>query len=324
MPVSSPLLQEYLNQLSARGVTHVALTDEARAVLATVTARVARQSSSPLTPAAAPAGHRATPGASSSSPSPVTSPPAAAATPVPRSSPTGTPLRPTQPTSTSTTGSAAPARSKRELLDELAREADNSKPARELGTLRDIMVFAVGNPDADIMFIGEAPGAEEEKQREPFVGPAGQLLTKIIQAMGLRRSDVYISNVCKFRPKIDDGRMQGSKNRAPTTGEMLACQPYIMAEINIIKPRAIVCLGATASTGLGIEGTVGRLRGRIQEWRGHPLAVTYHPSYLLRREAEDGGGLAEKRLVWEDMMRVMETVGLPISDKQRAYFSRAR
>jgi DNA polymerase len=186
------------------------------------------------------------------------------------------------------------------------------------------MVFATGNPEADIMFIGEAPGAEEEKQREPFVGPAGQLLTKIIQAMGLRRSEVYISNVCKYRPKIDDGRMQGSKNRAPTIGEMLACQPYILAEINIIKPRAIVCLGATASTGLGIEGTVGKLRGKMTDWRGHPLAVTYHPSYLLRRESEDGGGLAEKRLVWEDMMRVMETVGMPISDKQRGYFSRAR
>jgi DNA polymerase len=186
------------------------------------------------------------------------------------------------------------------------------------------MVFATGNPEADIMFIGEAPGAEEEKQREPFVGPAGQLLTKIIQAMGLRRSEVYISNVCKFRPKIDDGRMQGSKNRAPTTGEMLACQPYILAEINIIKPRAIVCLGATASTGLSIDGTVGKLRGKMMDWRGHPLAVTYHPSYLLRRESEDGGGLAEKRLVWEDMMRVMETVGLPISDKQRAYFTKAR
>ena len=164
---------------------------------------------------------------------------------------------------------------------------------------------------------------EEEKQREPFVGPAGQLLTKIIQAMGLRRSDVYISNICKFRPKIDDGRVQGSKNRAPTLGEMLSCQPFILAEINIIKPRIIVALGATASTGLGIEGTVGKLRGGISDWRGTPLVVTYHPSYLLRREQEDGGGMKEKRLVWEDMMRVMETVGLPISDKQRGYFLKA-
>ncbi|RBP45742.1 DNA polymerase [Roseimicrobium gellanilyticum] len=318
MPAPNPLLQEYLSQLAARGVTHVGLTDEARAVLATVQGARQQQVTPPAT-----AGRTATPGIASSSPPSSFRTPQPADTPsAPRPSPAGTPLHPTQPVSPGS--SASPARSKRELLDELAREAEGGKQARELGTLRDIMVFAVGNPDSDIMFIGEAPGAEEEKQREPFVGPAGQLLTKIIQAMGLRRSEVYISNVCKFRPKIDDGRMQGSKNRAPTTGEMLACQPYIMAEINIIKPRVIVCLGATASTGLGIEGTVGRLRGRVQEWRGHPLVVTYHPSYLLRREAEDGGGLAEKRLVWEDMMRVMEIVGLPISDKQRAYFSRAR
>jgi DNA polymerase len=104
---------------------------------------------------------------------------------------------------------------------------------------------------------------------------------------------------------------------------MLSCQPFILAEINIIKPRIIVALGATASTGLGIEGTVGKLRGGIMDWRGTPLIVTYHPSYLLRREQEDGGGLKEKRLVWEDMMRVMETVGLPINEKQRRYFSKA-
>lgn len=186
------------------------------------------------------------------------------------------------------------------------------------------MVFATGNPDADIMFIGEAPGAEEEKQREPFVGPAGQLLTKIIQAMGLRRSDVYISNICKFRPKIDEGRMQGSKNRAPTSGEMHVCLAYIMTEIEIIQPKVIVALGSTASTGLGIEGTVGKLRGSFQDFRGIPAMVTYHPSYLLRREQEDGGGITEKRLVWEDMMQVMERVGLPISVKQRGYFSKAK
>ena len=210
------------------------------------------------------------------------------------------------------------------LLQELALQAEHCQGARDLGTLRGTMVFATGSPDAEIMFIGEAPGAEEEKQREPFVGPAGQLLTKIIQAMGLRRSEVYISNICKFRPQIDDGRNQGSKNRPPSLGEMLTCQPYILAEINIIKPRILICLGATASTGLGIEGTVGKLRGRIHDWRGTPLVVTYHPSYLLRREQEDGGGLAEKRLVWEDMLRVMETVGLPISEKQRGYFTKGR
>ncbi len=210
-----------------------------------------------------------------------------------------------------------------ESLADLVSQAEQCERARKLGTLRDTMVFATGSPDAQIMFIGEAPGAEEEKQREPFVGPAGQTLTKIIQAMGLRRGDVYISNICKFRPKIDDGRNQGSKNRPPTIDEMLACQEFIIAELNIVKPRIIVALGATAATGLGIQGSVGRLRGSVMQWRGTPLVVTYHPSYLLRQEQEDGGGIKEKRLVWEDMMRVMEAIGLPISQKQRGYFLKA-
>lgn len=212
--------------------------------------------------------------------------------------------------------------SKKEKLERVSIEAAHCEHSRSLGTLRDIMVFATGNSDADIMFIGEAPGVEEEKQCEPFVGPAGQLLTKVIQAMGLRRCDVYISNICKYRPKIDDGKMQGGKNRAPTEGEMHACQSYIMTEIEIIEPKVIVALGSTAAKGLGIEGTVGKLRGAFQNFRGIPTKVTYHPSYLLRREQEDGGGITEKRLVWEDMMQVMERVGLPISAKQRGYFSK--
>jgi uracil-DNA glycosylase family 4 len=213
--------------------------------------------------------------------------------------------------------------SKRAQLDEVAARAQSDARVRALGSLREVMVFATGSEEADIMFIGEAPGAEEEKQREPFVGPAGQLLTKIIQAMGLRRGEVYISNICKYRPKIDDGRMQGSKNRAPTTEEMAVCVPFVMEEIAIVQPKILVALGATAAMGLGMEGTVGSLRGSMQEFKGIPVLVTYHPSYLLRREQEDGGGLREKRLVWEDMMKVMEHVGLPISAKQRGYFSRA-
>ena len=288
MPTSVPLLQNYLAQLAARGVTHVPLDDGARSKLTALKSR----------------------------PSPVRATIQSAA------KVSSTP--PVLPVKSNPAGDSVAPGSRRDELARLALQAENSERARQLGTLREIMVFATGSPDAEIMFIGEAPGAEEEKQREPFVGPAGQLLTKIIQAMGLRRSDVYISNICKFRPKIDDGRNQGSKNRAPSIGEMLACQPFIMGEIGIIKPRIIVCLGATAAAGLGIEGSVGKLRGRVQDWRGTPLVVTYHPSYLLRREQEDGGGLSEKRLVWEDMMLVMETVGLAISDKQRGYFSKAR
>jgi DNA polymerase len=205
-----------------------------------------------------------------------------------------------------------------EKLANLAAQAESDLKPRALGTLRDTMVFAVGSPQATLMFVGEAPGVEEERQREPFVGPAGQLLTKIItNAMGLRREDVYISNICKFRPSMGEG--QGSRNRPPTAEEMAACLPYIQTEIALIRPQIIVALGATASTGLGIDGPVGRLRGRFHELNGTPVMVTYHPSYLLRQD-QDGKGMEARRLVWEDMLIVMEKLGMSINDKQRNFF----
>lgn len=214
--------------------------------------------------------------------------------------------------------------SKEDQLDALKREFEADQKIRQCPTLRGQGVFSTGSVHAEILFLGEAPGAEEEKQQEPFVGPAGQTLTKIIQAMGLRRQEVYISNICKFRPKIENGITQGTKNRAPTREEMNLCLPYIFKEIELVKPKIIVALGATAANGLGIEGTVGRLRGNLQRFEKTPVLVTYHPSYLIRKEQEDGGGLAEKRLVWEDMMTVMEYVGIQVSPKQRAYFSKGR
>jgi uracil-DNA glycosylase family 4 len=316
MSSATDLLKLHLAQQAARGVTHVALTREVQTRL-----RVGRSATAAKPPASAAP--------------PAAVPPAAApsfrrveyaATPT---APTPAPVAPTRPMperiSLSDPSPLAPQpQSRDEQLARLALEAENNDKARSLGTLRDTMVFATVTPDAEIVFVGEAPGAEEEKMREPFVGPAGQLLTKIIQAMGLRRNQVYITNICKFRPKIDDGRFQGSKNRAPSVGEMLSCQQFVLAELEIIKPKVIVALGSTAATGLGIEGTVGRLRGKFHDFRGTPIMITYHPSYLLRREQEDGGGIAEKRLVWEDMMKVMDQVGLPITEKQRAYFSKAR
>jgi DNA polymerase len=212
-----------------------------------------------------------------------------------------------------------PGATKAEKLEALAKAAESSAAARALGTLRDTMVFAVGSPDASIMFIGEAPGAEEERQREPFVGPAGQKLTGIIGAMGLTREQVYISNICKFRPAMEN---QGSSNRAPTAVEMKSCLPYILTEIDIIRPQVIVALGATAATGLGITGPVSKLRGKFYQVRGIPAMVTFHPSYLLREEKLAGGGIRAKRDVWEDMLQVMEKVGLPISEKQRGYFKK--
>ena len=209
---------------------------------------------------------------------------------------------------------------KAEKLANLAAIAEKSPEARALGTLRETMVFAVGNPEAQIMLIGEAPGFEEERQREPFVGPAGQKLTGILKAMGLERSDVYISNICKFRPAVEGE--QGTSNRAPNEAEMAACLPYVLTEIEIIQPKVIVALGAVACKGLGIGEGVMRLRGRFYPVNGIPTMVTYHPSYILREEKLAGGGIRAKRECWEDMLKVMDKAGLPISDKQRGYFQK--
>lgn len=207
-----------------------------------------------------------------------------------------------------------PEMSVEEKLDFLRQKAADWKPARRLGTLREKMVFAVGNPHARLMLVGEAPGYEEERQGEPFVGPAGQLLTRILGAMGLQRSGVYISNVCKFRPSM--GENQGTSNRAPSPEELAACQPLIMAEIRAIRPACIVCLGGSSAKGLlGVQQGVSALRGQWFDCQGVPVRVTYHPSYLLRNEA-----LSARRSVWEDMLEVMQRLGMPISEKQQNYF----
>jgi uracil-DNA glycosylase family 4 len=180
---------------------------------------------------------------------------------------------------------------------------------------RKSVVFGVGNPDATLMFVGEAPGADEDAQGEPFVGAAGQLLTKIIVAMGLTRQQVYIGNILKCRP---DTPGQSSGNRKPTTEEMQTCIPWLHQQIDLIRPKVLVALGATAVEGL-LGKTVGitRLRGTWQTYRGIPLMPTYHPAYLLRNQA-----MTEKRKVWEDMLAVMAKLDLPISDKQQGYFIR--
>ena len=182
-----------------------------------------------------------------------------------------------------------------------------------LASARKNVVFGVGDINAQLMFIGEAPGADEDDQGEPFVGKAGQLLTKIIQAMGLTRGSVYIGNILKCRP---DTPGQASGNRKPTPEEMQTCIPYLHEQIDLIRPRVIVALGGTAVEGL-LGKTIGitKLRGQWRTYRGIPLMPTYHPAYLLRNQA-----LSEKRRVWEDMLKVMEKLALPISQKQRNYF----
>ncbi|HZL13453.1 MAG TPA: uracil-DNA glycosylase [Verrucomicrobiae bacterium] len=185
-----------------------------------------------------------------------------------------------------------------------------------LASSRKSVVFGIGSIDAQLMFVGEAPGADEDELGEPFVGAAGQLLTKIISATGLSRADVYIANILKCRP---DTPGQVSGNRKPTSEEMATCIPYLHEQIDLIQPKVIVALGATAVEGL-LGKTLGitKLRGNWQTYRGTPLMPTFHPSYLLRNQA-----MSEKRKVWEDMLAVMEKLGMSASEKQRNYFLKA-
>ena len=211
---------------------------------------------------------------------------------------------------------AAPALSpeaKAAAFAELRQRALACVRCPNLAAARKNVVFGVGDINAQLMFIGEAPGADEDDQGEPFVGKAGQLLTKIIQTMGLTRDSVYIGNILKCRP---DTPGQASGNRKPTPEEMQTCIPYLHEQIDLIRPQVIVALGGTAVEGL-LGKTIGitKLRGQWRTYRGIPLMPTYHPAYLLRNQA-----LSEKRRVWEDMLQVMERLGLPISEKQRNYF----
>ena len=180
------------------------------------------------------------------------------------------------------------------------------------------VVLGVGSLDAKIMFVGEAPGAEEEIQGEPFVGPAGQLLTKMIQAMGLKREEVYIGNIMNWRPQLGGTGGEQVGNRPPTEEEMRYCLPYLRAQIDVVNPELLVALGSTAAQGLlgfGSFKALGEIRGQWREFGGKPLMVTYHPSYILRNQSN-----RSKRMIWEDLLKVMERAELPISPRQRAYF----
>ena len=164
------------------------------------------------------------------------------------------------------------------------------------------IVFGVGNPRADLMFIGEAPGADEDMKGEPFVGRAGQLLNNMIKAMGLTREEIYIANIIKCRPP---------GNRTPERDECETCSPFLMRQIGVIQPKALVALGAVAAkTLLAINAPMTELRGKWYDFRGTKLAVTYHPAFLLRDPRQ-------KKEAWKDLQMVMKELGLkaPAKDK---------
>jgi uracil-DNA glycosylase len=199
------------------------------------------------------------------------------------------------------------------LLNAIRERVRGCTKCQHLACSRTQTVFGVGNPDADLMFIGEAPGVDEDKQGEPFVGRAGQLLTKVLKAMNFSREDVYIANILKCRPDTPRGTFG---NRVPTPMEMQTCRPYLVEQIKVIQPKVLVALGAVAVEGLlGMRGTMRELRGRWHAYNGIPLMITYHPAYLLRNQAP-----SEKRKVWEDMLQVLERLEQRITDRQRNYF----
>ena len=192
-------------------------------------------------------------------------------------------------------------------LEKIAEEVHQCRKC-DLGSLRTNAVPGEGDPNARIMFVGEGPGADEDAQGRPFVGRAGQLLDKVIVAMGLKRSEVFIGNILKCRPP---------ENRDPRADEIISCLPYLQRQIEIIEPEIIVALGAHAArTLLNTTKSIGQLRGQFHEYYaglGRPpikLMATYHTAYLLRNYSQEN-----RRRVWEDMKKVLTELGLPIPEQ---------
>ena len=320
------LLQE-LRQMKAEGMDCVSIPETTLETLRNQVAKYAAEAPPAPAPAAPPPqAPVASPVPLPSSPEPTPPPVPTATAPVPQtpapiaqptvSAPAPSPVRPSIIASGDLTPPVIelPDGSKQDRMDWLREKVlacptcvANKNPGRQLA-------FGVGNLEADMLFVGEAPGEEEEKQGEPFVGPAGQKLNGMIKGMGLAREDVYIGNILKWRPRTESG----FGNRAPSPQEMDFCLPYLKAQIAIIEPKVIVALGNTAIQGLLGHDTslkVGRIHGNWYEFEGIPLLPTFHPSYILHNETK-----RTKRMVWEDLLKVMERLGLQISEKQRGYF----
>lgn len=287
--LADPLI-DYLRQLEAQGQTHVKVDDDARLLLREFYKRAL--------------GHAASP-----SPTIVPAPVQPKQVMQPQ-----TPSEAPAPVEPAPTGLVISGATEEEKLAGLKEQATNWAPAKALGGLRETMVFSAGNPRADIMLVGEAPGFDEERLLEPFSGKAGQKLDAILRAMGTSRKDVYISNIVKFRPQMPN---QTTSNRKLTRKEVNVWLPFIQAEVNVVLPKVIIALGgAAAQAMIGVESSVSELRGEFHRYEGVPVRVTYHPSYILNNEATP-----EKRMLWLDMLSVMGLLGLPVSDQQRGYFA---
>ena len=312
-------LTDELKRLKARGVKTIVVSDQSLESLRKAIEARNPQSTPAATPAPAPAkppsGNLALPDSAPAAPAPDARVYSQLRQPAQRPPPP--PKLPPPPTVT------LPAGDKKTRWDALFALVTQDPECLKHVRPGKKVVLGVGNLDAKIFFCGEAPGAEEEKRGEPFVGPAGELLTKMIAGMGLKREEVYIGNIMNWRPELPAaGGLAQVGNRPPTEEEMLYCLPYLRAQLEIIQPQIIVALGATAAKGLlGFANvkTLGAVRNRWHEFEGKPLMVTYHPSFLLHTTTAEAMRKA-KRAIWEDLLLVMERASLPISEKQRRYF----
>lgn len=192
-------------------------------------------------------------------------------------------------------------------LRELGRQVEQCRRCRLAGT-RTRIVFGEGSPSAEVMFIGEGPGNQEDLSGRPFVGRAGELLTRIIErGMGMSRSQVYIANLVKCRPTVD---MKMARDRPPDPDEVATCTPYLLRQVEIIRPRVIVALGSPSTKFLlKTETGITRMRGNWGEFNGIPVMPTFHPSYVLRNGGETS---PLRKEVWEDIKKVLEKLGRPV------------
>lgn len=312
MEASDPLevLLAELRRLRADGVETVALSEESQAILRGLSGR----------PAPAPA---ARPPASASASTPAPRPSAPAAPPVEsyRREPVQAPAPKRTAQVPKIDDSAVPeppvvvapasgTKSERlAALETLVRGCPECRRHLKPGAQP---IFGSGNPEAEVVLVGEAPGEEDERAGQPFVGPTGELLDRALKAMGLSRDRVYVTHVMKWRPETPTG----FGSRTPTAREMAFCAPYLRAQLAVIRPKVVVALGGTVfHTLTGDAARITEARGQWREVDGLPLLPTFHPSYLLKNPSP-----APKRQFWEDLLAVMEKVGMPISEKQRGYF----
>jgi DNA polymerase len=293
--VAEPLI-DYLRQLERQGETHVHLDDRSRLILREFFMRARGKTSSPTAPQpVAAAIPQEVPKARVAE---VAAAPAiAASTPVPEPAV----VEKQAPLSKSLEG----------LKQQIAVDAG----LKSLGTLRDKLVFSEGEVTSDVLLVGEAPSYHDESNGKPFSGPAGKKMGAILKAMGLNREEVYMTNMVKYRPAMAN---QTTNTRKPNADEIQASMRYLMAEIEAVKPKVIIVLGATAAKSLiGADVPVANMLGQFHKVAGVPVRATYHPSYLLHAGATD-----EKRAVWKDMLAVMELLEMPISEKQRGFFKK--